>query len=277
MSSRKAFTLVELLVVIAIIGVLIALLLPAVQAAREAARRTQCVNNMKQIGLGLHTHHDVHRQFPAGHLYKTSTDGAWGWGSLILPFIEQDNLYNLIRPTTTTMSSTANANTQTVLDAFICPSDPGPEINAKRGSHAKSNYQGVYGNETAAHSTTAGNGLLFGNSKLGFRDITDGSANTFAVGECLTQIPTGSTPEKKGGIWAGSNTGAAHGGTFWVTDNVAANRINGTNWWAFSSNHPTGCNFLFGDGSVHFISETIAGTTYEYLGQRNDGQVVGEY
>ncbi|MCR9117731.1 MAG: DUF1559 domain-containing protein, partial [bacterium] len=193
------------------------MLLPAVQAAREAARRTQCVNNLKQLGLGLHNHHDVNKRFPSGHSIAgataVNTQGAWGWGALILPFIEQENLYTLANPASTILSKTPTATTETIVDAFVCPSDPGPEINVNRGHHAKSNYQGVFGNNGSGNATTGGNGLFYNDSKLAFRDITDGSANTFAVGECFTSTTTA----KKGGVWAGSHYEQAYAGTFWIT------------------------------------------------------------
>ncbi len=144
---RCGFTLIELLVVIAIIAILIALLLPAVQQAREAARRTQCKNNLKQLGLALHNYHDVMKQFPPGFVDQlssaatasgaavaaTTQDGNWGWGSYTLPYIDQAPLYNLLNVGNRTLLQAANDTTnggrrglQTPLEAFRCPSDTAP-------------------------------------------------------------------------------------------------------------------------------------------------------
>jgi prepilin-type N-terminal cleavage/methylation domain-containing protein len=136
----RGFTLIELLVVIAIIAVLIALLLPAVQQAREAARRSQCQNNLKQIGLALHNYHDTHNTLPPGYITNfpqnmSATERShWGWGAFILPFIEQANLYNLLQPGPRTLhenllTAVGRVALQTPLTVFVCPSDTGPPLN----------------------------------------------------------------------------------------------------------------------------------------------------
>ncbi|MBA3315608.1 MAG: DUF1559 domain-containing protein [Planctomycetaceae bacterium] len=146
-AHRRGFTLIELLVVIAIIAVLIALLLPAVQQAREAARRTQCKNNLKQIGLAMHNYHDTFNSFPPGYITKqdcnvagawpacnTGERGLWSWGASILPFVEQGNLTNLLQVGTITLDQAlaipaSRAALQTPLPVYLCPSDPGPPLN----------------------------------------------------------------------------------------------------------------------------------------------------
>src|SRR5687767_5587375 len=132
--ARPAFTLVELLVVIAIIGILIALLLPAVQAARESARRAECINKLKQLALGVHNYHDTHKVFPSEMITSTNNPG-WGWGAFILPFIEQDSMYMQLRvgmvtalPPATTLFGSERL-LQRPLGAFRCPSDSGPATN----------------------------------------------------------------------------------------------------------------------------------------------------
>jgi len=194
--QQRGFTLIELLVVIAIIAILVALLLPAVQQAREAARRSQCKNNLKQFGLALHNYHDVHSTFPMGVTYDTSFAAWWewsgvGWGARVLPFIDQAPLFNQIRfDVKSPANDGVNASVKSaVLPVFRCPSDPG---RAPANSHGPTSYvicSGSNANSAAwgGGSTGANNGrsVLFGNSKTNFRDITDGTSNTMVISECL--------------------------------------------------------------------------------------------
>lgn len=269
-SRRNGFTLVELLVVIAIIGVLIALLLPAVQAAREAARRTQCVNNLKQIGLGWQNHHDVNNRFPPG--YITTPQPGWAWGTYILPYIEQTNLFAQMTPATRLYTSTVTPSnvtlTATTLDAFVCPSDVAPEINNQRGNLGTSSY-------VACSGTTLGgtNGMAHADSKLTFASITDGSANTIVVGERGWRFGS-PVVNSYSGIWAAMDDTVDD-----VLVGIAGNTtyaINSSSTGA-SSMHPTGAQFVFADGSVHFIAETVDNDSLTRLSQRNDGLVVGEF
>ncbi|MEX1042364.1 MAG: DUF1559 domain-containing protein [Pirellulaceae bacterium] len=312
----SGFTLVELLVVIAIIGVLVALLLPAVQQAREAARRMSCSNNLKQIGLAMHNYHDVHLALPPGHVMQVNdpdwgSDSAdtnvecWGWGALILPFIEQSALYtqagigqgqlleNVIDPVA-----------MTPLDGYRCPSDTGPVIGEGRqySEWALSNYKASYGHRHRALQITpviaAQTGAFFPIGKPGssqgslrMRDVTDGTSNTIAIGETTWRrgqlfyqaaVWAGATRGKGGNVtrdlYAGGRASINH-------SNPVSNELKES----FNSLHPGGAQFVFVDGSVHFVSETIdyvtdgssnesvVNSTYERLLARNDGQVVGGY
>jgi prepilin-type N-terminal cleavage/methylation domain-containing protein len=311
--SRKAgFTLVELLVVIAIIGILIALLLPAVQAAREAARRMQCSNNLKQIGLGLHNYHDVHKTFPPGFVDSDPTftagsqsaaqnSNGLGWAALILPYIEQTTLYNQVRTQTSNFSvhwmkssSGAIAASKVGISAYNCPSDAMGMLNTKLGGYGKINYLANAGN-AAPHDQK---GIFWASSKVGMRDILDGTSNTLMVLESSTRTDPsnmkncgGSVCNFKGGLWiggryAGNSAGwhsgilptsvVAYGGGS-ATYMIGRSSINWGQDWISSSNHPGGIMTVRCDGSVQFISETISMLTYRYLMNKNDGQVVGNY
>jgi len=280
----KGFTLIELLVVIAIIAILIALLLPAVQQAREAARRTQCRNNLKQIGLALHNYHDTHRVFPPGYITGTVPSNI-GWGTFLLPFIDQAPLYNAIGtqtnvgadgdadPNSTLGSSTEFAYTwstagwngtaaapvdaaETILQAFICASDPmgGVNTDLTPATIGKSNYP-------------ASSASLSANSKRRIRDYTDGTSNTFVVGERTTFDGSGTT--YTGAIWIGFNTSA--------NDTLGTTAtINGANT-GYSSVHEGGAHMLFGDGKVQFLSENLNATLLSSLSTPAGGEVVGEY
>ncbi len=222
---RRGFTLIELLVVIAIIAILIALLLPAVQQAREAARRSQCKNNLKQLGLALHNYHDVFNRFPPGYVdtqfrsgYSAgnaqSANGLWAWSAMILPYIEATTTYNLLQPGTQGIDPILTEAYQatptqrgialkTPIQAFLCPSDTAPPINDQRALVANqflpsSSYVGVNGNwvpmndrsSSAVDGQAGATGLFYRNSNLGIRDMTDGTSNTVVIGERAWKVKT---------------------------------------------------------------------------------------
>lgn len=323
MRGKRGFTLVELLVVIAIIGVLIALLLPAVQQAREAARRMSCNNNLKNLVLGLHNHHDVYGAFPAGADHTGTGDREmWGWGARILPFIEQTSLYDQLRVPdqflkVTLDDTTLRTLTQTKLDIFICPSDPGGhlmdggQMNGGRGRHfnglssvdnnfrvAKSNYVAVCGMFDVDHRRN--NGVMFRGSETRMADLTDGTSNTFLLGERNRRCAQGA--------WVGNRnvTGGGPQGCDYTLGRVTLVLNDPSNashrcTEGFASEHPGGGLFAYADGSIHFIADTInynnAGVNgnnqsnndapptfdpaelgiYQRLGTRNDGQPIGKF
>jgi prepilin-type N-terminal cleavage/methylation domain-containing protein/prepilin-type processing-associated H-X9-DG protein len=272
----RGFTLVELLVVIAIIGVLVALLLPAVQAARESARRTQCTNNLKQIGIALHTYHDVRGVFPAAWYRIASAEKrpGWGWGSVILPQIEQGPLYDELGVASgIDFPTAATPLTQTVVTTFHCPSARDPVINASRDSHGKSNYNPVMGT-TAANgmpTLTTPNGVFGASSTTRFADITDGTSNVIAFGEKYQGRKNEQSVNYLGGLWGGLSPSTGWGAAGGYINATPARRINGTSEHAFASPHPGGMMFLLCDGSVRFISETIDGEALEILVRKASG------
>jgi len=343
-SGRKSrgFTLIELLVVIAIIAILIALLLPAVQQAREAARRTQCKNNLKQIGLAMHNYHDVHNTFPPGYITNKPCNtaavwsgcndgevGLYAWGAFILPYIEQNALYTQLNVGNVSLQQNL-ANPVTALSlqqgmpGFQCPSDPGPALNdfvsatnnynfsVTDGTNAiriaRSNYMMM---ANAWDSTTPpvypiqygpAYGVGFANSKINFRDITDGTSNTILVGErayvykSRNKVGAGNvigfsgSNNTQGSSWGRKGNGMAVLGLTYNGINAVVGGEHDVR--GYSSNHVGGAQFLFCDGSVHFLSENIdyakgsvsvanykalATTVYQKLALRDDGFVVGEY
>jgi prepilin-type N-terminal cleavage/methylation domain-containing protein/prepilin-type processing-associated H-X9-DG protein len=294
--KHRGFTLIELLVVIAIIAILIALLLPAVQQAREAARRTECKNNLKQIGIALHNYHETFNCFPPGWISSTATGNPnnLGWSIHILPFIEQVNLYNALNFLQS--YSTADTNLSTLIPAFRCASDTG---TATVNGFARSNYAGVImytytlpngslitngGAVTATHG-----GGSFGNlSKRNFRDYRDGTANTIMVGERMATGTINSITRGTEAIIAGTATAVAGTGDLNVVGSpmyylgaapgvIVNPNANANNYGAFSSRHSGGAQFLLGDGSVRLISDNVNGTTFQAIGTTAGGEVTGDF
>ena len=271
---RRGFTLIELLVVIAIIAILIALLLPAVQQAREAARRSQCKNNVKQIGLALHNYHDTFRAFPAAFYRGTTTSPGWGWVAMILPYIDQAPLYNKLDTGSVKPSATASTLVQTVLSAYRCPSDTGKATNSNRNNWGTSNYAGVWGSGDANESISSGNGIFSASSSVRMRDITDGTSNTIGIGE--RAYGRLGSDNYNGAIWAGICDAGKYASNIWSL-NTGSKSINGTDDWSFSSQHVGGVHFLLMDGSVRFISENTNTGLVQNLANKSDGNVVGEF
>jgi len=313
---RGGFTLIELLVVIAIIGVLIALLLPAVQSAREAARRTQCTNNLKQIGIALHNYHDSHRVLPPGwvavfeeehHDHDSLQDDdhgdealegwpGWGWGSMILEQVEQSPLYNAINfdlPVNTSANVTVRLSR---VASYICPSDDEtPLVPVRDQGDSTSITEVSTGNYVASNGIGEigpddGQGLFFMNSRVRFADIKDGTSQTLAVGERSFNLSPVTWTARTPGGW-NFKTPPGQGGDprFLSFPHPAFSMIIGTvgiedpprtpnhprahpeDYW---SHHPGGVNFLFADGSVHFVRDTITQKVFLALATRKGREVV---
>jgi prepilin-type N-terminal cleavage/methylation domain-containing protein/prepilin-type processing-associated H-X9-DG protein len=287
---QRGFTLVELLVVIAIIGTLIALLLPAVQAARETARRSECTNHLKQIGLACQSYHDVWRAFPAGYVATAAlpdTTPGWGWGASLLPYMEAGPLYSLVNFSQPLEDSPAVTG---MLGLFLCPSDSPPSspfsvTDATLNSivdAAPSSYAGSMGDDTYEPDEPVGNGVFYRNSWTRLADILDGSSQTVMAGDRAWVVAEG--------IWAGSpNNAVVRPGprnTWPTTTGVSAvfvlARCNGINVKDdadgglddFASYHPGGVNFVFADGSVHFLRDNTDHRVIWALGTTAGGETL---
>jgi prepilin-type N-terminal cleavage/methylation domain-containing protein/prepilin-type processing-associated H-X9-DG protein len=324
MVRRRGFTLIELLVVIAIIGVLVALLLPAVQAAREAARRSQCINNLKQIGLALQNYHDVVGSFPGakpGH-FNLATPGDMNNQSgfvSILPYIEQQTLFNAWNLQVLfdgnnnvaghwTSQAVFSTVTTSVVNSYLCPSDTSKSRIGTASvygytNQATSSYAfcaGTYGPQNAPSATTKTENDGFAMYCFGFniRDFIDGTSNTIAVGEvtaadgmyrgrayCPLGTPGGTSTaatliaQGHYNVWSGCGRILS---MFRVTTNPLNTKPCGgistgsPNWQegAFGSNHSGGANFLFVDGSVHFLKDSLSLAVYQALSTRGKGEAI---
>lgn len=311
-NTRHGFTLIELLVVIAIIAILIALLLPAVQQAREAARRTQCKNSFKQLGLALHNYHDVYRLFPSQG-YPTFTaysNRNWSWPVMILPYIDLAPMYNILQPDGGPLPRpdrlyNGQALLQQPVAAFRCASDAGPALNQFYPYTSNSNLQSE---QYATSNYSASQAVIKASTHYGMHNITDGTSNTFMLAEKRLSTAAGDNRYSGGIIWGRAPaTDAAN----CFHPNWTINWPNQCNDYhaftpggsaqraahAASSAHEGGAQFLLCDGSVRFVSENIAsnpaviGTTvgstaYNFAGPGfvyqnvyfcDDGNVVGEF
>jgi prepilin-type N-terminal cleavage/methylation domain-containing protein/prepilin-type processing-associated H-X9-DG protein len=329
-NRHKGFTLVEILVVIAIIGILVALLLPAVQAAREASRRMSCLNNLKQFGLALHNYESQYHAFPAALVYmKGSPDQPFACANAaLLPFLEQQNAANLLNSTQPWFLQSPQVATLK-LSVFVCPSDVAPNPTTYPfiasfglpvgGTFANSSYAHSKGmNDAICFSaglspppTTVLSGMFDLDSFRRFSDILDGTSNTFAMGEAASGFPIChgvgcTTPDPSGqksahGWLLGGHTqppwvavGFVYSGNKCstveplnkrpVTDslhdvsatfNCNTSFQGGPHWVSnFRSYHPGGGMFLFADGSVRFISQTIDMDNYRGLSTIQGSEIV---
>jgi prepilin-type N-terminal cleavage/methylation domain-containing protein/prepilin-type processing-associated H-X9-DG protein len=296
----RAFTLIELLVVIAIIGVLVALLMPAVQAAREAARRAQCVNNLKQIGLALHSYEGTNQTLPPGYVSSFDATGTdlgpgWGWAAMMLPQIEQTTAYSSIN-FSLNVEVPANLTARlVVVGGFLCPSDrvepswPAVDRDILTGAPirlicrvAPSNYVGMNGTSEPGPD---GEGVLFRDSRIAFRDITDGLSQTIVVGERSHLLGVAT--------WSGAVTGALlyddDGDNIGTPDletgagmvlghagegvGPGSNRSEPNQFYSLHAGR--GVNFLFVDGHVAYLKSTMNYRTYLALATRSGGEVIG--
>ena len=316
LTGRCGFTLVELLVVIAIIGILIALLLPAVQAAREAARRLQCSNNAKQLALAVHNYHETHGRLPPGYGYQADNpdpefgDIEWPWAMRLLPYIEQQALYDMIdwnigtgQPQNTGAEHLAMIATP--IAGFQCPSDPAARVPAGNGGacglkvRSRISYAGNFGQGQL--EDTAANGRIDGpfqrNDSLRIGDVRDGTSNTMLLGEIISgapctirgswtydegpvfmqdYTPNDRTPDlvrwcderdgQPGAIAPCEYEGGPMGGTLGANMDMVLHTSR--------SMHPGGVTVALCDGSVRFVSESVALVVWQALGTPAEGELI---
>jgi prepilin-type N-terminal cleavage/methylation domain-containing protein/prepilin-type processing-associated H-X9-DG protein len=306
---RGGFTLVELLVVIAIIGILIALLLPAVQAAREAARRTQCLNNLKQIGIACQNYHDAKKVFPpgicvpvgsgSGEIFPSSCPGGtlagckpqaisgkWGsWLTWIMPYVEEGTLFSNLNLNGREYGYCTGPDSfgAKVIAGYICPSD---EATTKTIVYSGTYYFGINsyfgsaGTKAWLVSQASFDGVLFYNSRVKMSNISDGTSHTMLAGERNSADPTWNqtTPlsDYRGWAWTNYNSGQDNlGDTAWPINSTAAQIGIDSRKTNFGSGHPGGAVFAFCDGSVQFITLASTGDLIllQRLSMRADGQV----
>ncbi len=280
-SQKRGFTVIELIIVSAISAILAALLMPAVQQSREAARRSTCKNNLKQLGLAMHNYHDTFRTFPPGYVSGKNKNQI-GWGTFVLIFMDQVPLYQKID-----FNNDWNQNpkmikiAQTVIKDYLCPTDPSKDKGINTRWVVKTGEKDV---NVAKSNYLANKDIMFKNSKTRIRDITDGTSNTLMAGERETKIGYG-------GIWIGAHKWGKKEGEYSSSsilgdaqgkDKKAPYSINSKASLAhrmntFSSAHTGGAHFSMCDGRVMFISENINIKTYHNLADHNDGNVVGDY
>jgi prepilin-type N-terminal cleavage/methylation domain-containing protein/prepilin-type processing-associated H-X9-DG protein len=295
--SRRAFTLIELLVVVAITGILIALLLPAVQKVRESANRAQCQNNLHQVGLALHSYHDARGSLPSGYAWQPvtpdtvgNTAPGWGWGALLLPYVEADALAKTIDPCRPIEDPAHRAVRTTMLPLFTCPSDRRAGIftvtdsaGAALADAASNSYAACFGAVVEINDDPdKGNGLFFRNSAIRLAQVLDGTSNTIAVGEraaILTRTPwagavsrgvtriTPGAPTSSTSIEDAPTQVLAHTGSHTLNDP-------GSDPDDFFSPHDGGGTFLFADGGVRFIRKHVALGVLQALSTRAGGESI---
>jgi prepilin-type N-terminal cleavage/methylation domain-containing protein/prepilin-type processing-associated H-X9-DG protein len=270
---RAGFTVLELLVTIVILGVLIALLLPAVQASRETARRTTCKSQLRQLGLALHNYHEVNRCFPPGSYVMGPSfpmQSGWGWGAMVLPYAEQSAVYRQLNFGLRTGDDSNLALIGLPLPLFRCGSEIAPETVTCTPDHGPS-YQLASGNYCGSE------GVLCAMSQIRIADITDGTTATLMLGERVVQ-PGGGTQLPFTSAWCGQVAFADEYDLRSVPylSPTPDHPINAslTDPLCFGSRHPNGANFVLADGSVSYLANGLDVDVFTALGTASGGESV---
>lgn len=290
---RRAFTLVELLVVIAIIGVLVALLLPAVQAAREASRKSQCKNNLKQIGLAVQMHHDTRKQFPTGRTSQVQQGASWAF--LLLPYMEQKAIYDAYDASVPVFDDLNALAMRSPVATYFCPSRRSPSADRDFDNNnatplvTAAAAGGDYAANAGVHYRYGSTdeplkfedpglvaGPIFSFSRIKGRMVEDGLSNTLAVGERHIPVDLEVAAEKedqKSGdtaFFAGDSPETIFGGT----EKGLATGYEDKSDDKFGSEHGDIVHFTFLDGHVSGLNADIDQTTLHHLSAISDGQVI---
>lgn len=319
LSASAGFTLIEVLTCVAIMGLLVILLLNAVQASREAARRAQCANNLKQIGLCLQNYHEAVRSLPPAYITRmedvVSEEGPnWAWSALTLGQMDQAPLYNAINFSLTMARPASQTVRQTRLAVYLCPSSanesditltgwgrreprlkgiaPGNYIASAGTRYLIGGFTSVFGGMTTYESEETG--VMYRNSSLGLASVTDGASNTLLVGERSSDLAPATWVGTMGTGTASICTNPGNATQECVSTNVLVlghsgtqvSKIRGPAWLdrpnnpasgadGFRSRHPGICNFLFCDGSVRPLKETIHPRIFTALGTRAGNETIG--
>lgn len=306
--SRQGFTLVELLVVIAIIGILMGLLLPAVQMAREAARRTQCQNNLRQLGLAAHNYEGSHKHFPPGWTVFDSVNTeaeeeqpGYAWGYYLLPNLEQGNLYDRFDRSLPVDAPGHIDLLDSYLSLFACPSDARGEHLILGGGHehhehleegdhdhdhdddfdgnidddgeplfsvGKSNYVGVFGTLEVSEDVLESDGIFYRNSNTRIAEILDGTSNTLMIGERSSEFGVS--------LWSGvvHEARSPLARVVGSCDHLPNTQTH--HFEDFSSHHPQGVNFVLADGSTRMFNEDMSVDVYRAMATRKGREVVSD-
>lgn len=303
-SLRSAFTLIELLVVIAIIAVLTSLALPAIQKVREAANKTICASNLRQIGIACHDYHITKNALPPGYTASgpyvngaTDTSPGWGWAAYLLPYIEMDSIYASIDFSAGIQAPPNAAAAQTVIQLYLCPSDAAPReaVSLTDGfgnpicTAAPTSYAACCGSDASDTTDQTGNGVFYRNSTTRLEDITDGTSQTILVGERAWVNANGiwagavsggvirrgwanpCQPDVPGAWYPAATLGLAHA----HLNNALFDSDGSAGMDDFSSRHIGGSNFLFADASVRFIPSMPMDSTGGYTQEDLHFQALG--